>query len=238
MFDMLFFKAYYYITVSRLIKKISKAKGLPPGTLVHIGEQKNSKVKITLIDYDQSNFQEKELSSVEECFSYKDKATVSWINIDGVHQVDLIEKIGTQFGLHPLILEDIVNTSQRPKMEDYENYLFIVLKMIYANNQSQILTEQVSLVIGKNFVISFQETEGDVFNSIRERIRNNKGRIRKLGADYLAYTLIDAIIDNYFVLLEKIGERLELVSTRVCTFIADLCFSHILPKPIPALGLA
>jgi magnesium transporter len=194
----------------RLIKRSSQTIGLPPGSLVHIGEKKTGKVKITIIDYDEKHFEEKEVEKVEECFSFKDKKTVSWINIDGVHQLDIIEKIGKCFNLHPLVLEDIVNTGQRPKMEDYEGYIYIVIKMLYhSEKENEIKAEQISLILGKNYVISFQESEGDVFNHVRERIRKAKGRIRKMGADYLAYALLDAIIDNYFIILEKIGEKVE-----------------------------
>lgn len=194
----------------RLIKKSSRMHRLPPGELVHIGEKKIEKVRITIIDYDEEKFQEKEVKTVEECFPFKEKPTVTWINIDGLHQVDIIEKLGKHFDVHPLVLEDILNTDQRPKIETFENYIFLVLKMIYYDEKKhQIHTEQVSLILGSNFVISFQESVGDVFDHIRERIRNNKGRIRKTNADYLAYALIDAIVDNYFIILEKIGDKVE-----------------------------
>jgi len=203
--------------VARYIKKSSKTIGLPPGSLVHVGDSRTAQVKITVIDYDEKNFIEKEVS-VEECFLFKDKPSVTWINIDGVHQIDIIEKIGLHFGLHPLILEDIVNTDQRPKMEDFEDYIFIVLKMLYhSKKDDEIKAEQISLILGKNFVLSFQETEGDVFDFVRERIRNSKGRIRKVGADYLTYSLLDAVIDNYFIILEKIGETVEETEDKLIT---------------------
>ncbi|MFH1101299.1 MAG: magnesium/cobalt transporter CorA [Methanobacteriota archaeon] len=196
--------------MSRFIKKGSQNIGLIPGELIHIGQRKTEKTRITVIDYDAGTLKEKEIKKVEECFPFKEKPTVTWINVDGIHQVDIIEKIGTHFGLHPLILEDILNTEQRPKMEDFENYIFVVLKMLYYNEKDQeVCAEQVSIILGSNFVLSFQEQEGDVFNHIRERIRNNKGRIRKMASDYLAYSLIDAIVDNYFIILEKIGEKIE-----------------------------
>ncbi len=202
--------------MSRPIKRISKARGLPPGTLVHIGEKTTEKVKISVLDYDQKNFQEKELSSVEECFPYKDSPTVSWININGIHQTDIIQKIGDKFGLHPLVQEDIVNTSQRPKMEDYGDYLFVVLKMLYLNSDgATIIAEQVSLVLGRNYVISFQEKEGDVFAPVRDRLKNPNARIRQMGADYLAYALLDAIVDGYFMILDKTAERIEFVEQKV-----------------------
>ncbi|MGQ9632452.1 MAG: magnesium/cobalt transporter CorA [bacterium] len=194
--------------MAKFIRRISKKVGLPPGTPVHIGEIKSEKTKITIMDYDESRFQEKEAKTVDECFQFKYEPTVTWINIDGIHQVEILEKLGNGFGLHPLILEDILNTDQRPKMEDLGGYIYTVLKMLYCDGDD-IVTEQVSLILGPNFVISFQEEEGDVFDPIRDRIRNGKGRIRKMGADYLAYSLIDAIVDNYFVVLERLEERME-----------------------------
>ena len=194
----------------RFIKKTSQKAGLPPGTLVHIGERKTGKVRVTIIDYDEVQFEETEVSTVEECFPYKEKPTITWINIDGIHKTEVIERIGQQFDLHPLLLEDIVNTGQRPKMEDFGNYIFLVLKMLrYADENHEVEAEQVSLILGSNFVISFQEREGDVFGTIRERIKKGKGRIRKAGADYLAYALIDAIVDNYFIVLETLGEEID-----------------------------
>jgi magnesium transporter len=132
------------------------------------------------------------------------------MNIDGVHQLDNIEKVGKYLKIHPLVLEDIMNTGQRPKLEDFDDYLFIVLKMLhYDEKENETKTEQVSLILSSNYVISFQESEGDVFDPIRERMRTDRGRIRKMGADYLAYSIIDAIVDNYFIVLEKIGEKIE-----------------------------
>jgi magnesium transporter len=204
--------------MQKLIKKRSKKAGLPPGTLVHIGEKKADTPKITVMDYDEAHFQEKEIKTIEECFLFKDKPTVTWINIDGLHQVEILEKLGECYGLHPLVLEDILNTDQRPKMEDYGEYLYIVLRMLnYNDKSSEIESEQISLVLGPNFVFSFQEREGDTFNPIRDRIRNSKGRIRKMGADHLAYTLLDSIIDNYFIILEKLGEKIEFLEEEVVT---------------------
>jgi len=198
------------------LKKRSKKVGLPPGTLVHIGEEETGKVRITIIDYDEVQFQEKETKKLEECYPFKDKPTVTWINIDGIHQVDVIEKIGHHFNIHPLVLEDIVNTGQRPKLEDLTDYIFIVLKMLrYDEEEDETKAEQISLVLGSNFVISFQEREGDVFDPIRDRIRTDRGRIRKMGADYLAYALIDEIVDNYFLILEKLGEKIEEIEDKL-----------------------
>ena len=192
------------------LKRRSAKAGLAPGTLVHIGEKRTEKVRIRIMDYDETRFAEKEVKTIEECFPFKETPTVTWINIDGIHNLEIIEKIGNHFGLHPLLLEDIANTEQRPKMENYGEYIFIVLKMIYRRQDSgETQGEQVSLIFGPNFVISFQEREGDVFDIVRDRIRQAKGRIRKGGPDYLAYALLDAIVDNYFMVLEGAGERIE-----------------------------
>ncbi len=167
-------------------------------------------MKITCIDYYGDYFQEKHVETIEEVFQFSDTSTATWINLDGIHQLDIIEKLGKHFKIHPLVLEDVVNTGQRPKMEDFGDYLFIVLKMLhYDEEKNETRTEQVSLILSSKFVLSFQENEGDVFDPIRERIRSDRGRIRKMGADYLAYSLIDAIVDNYFMVLEKIGEKIE-----------------------------
>ncbi|UCG55735.1 MAG: magnesium/cobalt transporter CorA [Phycisphaerales bacterium] len=194
----------------KLFKRRAKKPGLPPGTLVYVGEKKVESVRVTYIDYDEKNFHEEQVEKVEDCFPFKTTPTVTWINIDGLHEVQLIEKLGKHYELHPLILEDVVSTWQRPKFEDFEKYVFVVLKMLSYNEENRTVeAEQVSLVLGPNFVISFQERVGDVFQSIRERIRNAKGRVRKMGADYLAYALLDAIVDSYFTILEKVGERIE-----------------------------
>jgi magnesium transporter len=202
----------------RIINRAAGKLGLPPGTLVYTGEKKKEKVKITVIDYDETQFEEKEVKTVKECVPFKDKSTVTWINIDGVHLVDVIGEIGKHFDVHPLVLEDIVNIEQRPKMEDFEDYLFIVLKMLhYDEKVGSIKAEQVSIILCQHCIISFQEEEGDVFNIIRERIRSGKGRIRKMGPDYLAYALIDAIVDNYFNILEKVGEKIEHIEEELIT---------------------
>jgi magnesium transporter len=177
---------------------------------VYIGKTKTEKVKITYIDYNEDHFQEEKVETVEKVFQFSNTSTATWINFDGIHQLDTIEKVGKHFKIHPLVLEDIMNTGQRPKMEDFGDYLFIVLKMLqYDEKEDVTKTEQVSLVLSSKYVLSFQEDEGDVFDSIRERIRTDRGSIRKRGVDYLAYSLIDAIVDNYFMVLEKIGEKIE-----------------------------
>jgi magnesium transporter len=196
--------------MSRFIKKQMTKAGASPGTLVHIGEQKVDDTRITLIDYDEAHLQERVLDGIEEAFPLKDLPTVTWINIDGLHEIDIIENVGQHFNIHPLVLEDIVNTGQRPKTEEFEDFIYVVLKMLHYNeNSEEISSEQFSLVLGPDFLISFQEIQGDVFKTVRERIRKPKTRIRKAGCDYLAYALIDAVVDNYFLILEKLGENIE-----------------------------
>ena len=201
---------------SKFMKKTSQKAGMSPGTLMHIGEKKIERPRITLINYDQERLEEKALQSIEASFPYKDTPPVSWINIDGLHEVGVIEKIGPPFGIHPLTLEDIVNTGQRPKVDDFGDYIYIVFKMlIFDETTFHISSEQVSLILGPRFIISFQEIEGDVFNFVRERIRKGSIHIRKSGPDYLAYALMDAVVDHYFLILEKMGERIELFEERL-----------------------
>lgn len=188
----------------------SRKIGMIPGSLIHIGKKLTKNARIAVIDYDKDNFQEKYIENIQDCFYLKDSATISWINIDGIHDVDIIEKIGNHFSLHPLVMEDIVHADQRPKMEEFENYIYLVLKMFrYDEKESEIKAEQISIILGEGYVISFQEIQGDTFEPVRERLRSSKGRIRLKKADYLAYTLLDSIVDNYFVILDKIAESIE-----------------------------
>ncbi|MBF0217144.1 MAG: magnesium/cobalt transporter CorA [Candidatus Omnitrophica bacterium] len=178
--------------------------------MVYVGDKKPEKPRITIIDYSQDTFTEKIVENIEDCFGYKDTGTVTWINVDGLHDLKLIEKLGRKFDVHQLILEDIVDTGQRPKIEDAETYLFIILRMIYFDDdENEIKSEQISLILNGTCVISFQETVGDIFDIIRDRIRTGAGKVRKMGADYLAYSLVDAIVDNYFSIIEKTGEKIE-----------------------------
>jgi len=188
----------------------SKLAGMAPGSLVHVGERKVEHPIVTVFDYDTETFVERRAESVEDCFPLRDTETVSWINVDGIHDTEVISKIGEHFGLHPLVQEDILNTHQRPKLDVYDDYLFVILKMIsYEEDKDDIEVEQVSLVLKKNAILTFQEKPGDVFDGVRERIRKLKGKVRHEGCDYLAYALIDAIVDSYFVILERISEKVE-----------------------------
>ncbi len=173
------------------------------------GEPRTGPVKITVIDYDASRHEEKEVKVVEECFPYRDTSTVTWINIDGLSDTRAIEEIGQCYSIHPLILKDLQNTGQRPKMQDLESYLYLTIKMMTLDNKTQeISIEHISMILGSTYLISFQENVGDVFDPVRERIRR-EGRIRKFGPDYLVYALIDDIVDNYFLVMERLEERVE-----------------------------
>ncbi|MDD3043456.1 MAG: magnesium/cobalt transporter CorA [Methanosarcinaceae archaeon] len=185
--------------------------GLAPGTLVHVGEKKTEKIVIRVWAYNKDELLEKELGSVEECLAFREKPGMKlWVNVDGLFQIEVIEKLGSFFNIHPLTLEDILNTGQRPKMEDYETYIYSILKMLLFDEKTEeIVMDQVSIILGPDYILSFQEREGDVFNPLRERLKNPNSRLRKLGVDYLAYALIDAVIDNYFLILEKSGEQIE-----------------------------
>jgi len=195
--------------MSRKNRKKRKV-GLPPGSLIHIGERKLENIRVRAFTYNPETFSECEVTDLSKLAEVRRSGCVCWVNIDGLHDVMALEEIGRVFGLHPLVLEDILNTDQRPKTEEYEDYFFLVLKMInYYKDRPEFEEEQMSLVLGHDFVLSFQELEGDVFDPIRDRLRNEKSRIRSQGADYLGYTLLDAIVDSYFVILEDLGDRIE-----------------------------
>jgi len=198
----------------KLMQKRSKKTGLSPGTLIHIGEQRTERVTIALFNYAGSRCDEHVVTDVNELRLPADE-TVTWVNVGGVHKVDVLEAFGKHFGLHPLLLEDIANTDQRPKLDDYETYLFLVLKMLTLSERGDIVVEQVSFVLGRNYVLSFQENGADVFHSVRDRLRGGKGRLRQNGSDYLLYALIDAVVDQYFAVLEMLGERIESLQERV-----------------------
>jgi magnesium transporter len=199
-------------------KKRSKKSGLPPGTLVHIGRQLTDRVSISVMEYDEAHFTEQTVGRVDELVPFLERPTTTWITVEGLHQVDIIEAIGERLNLHPLVREDIVNTTQRPKMEDLDDYLFLVFRTLqYDDETSRLGSEQISLILGTNIVVCFMETANPLFDAIKERIRTAKGRTRKAGADYLAYCLLDAVVDNYFDILEKLGERVESAEEELVT---------------------
>jgi magnesium transporter len=193
--------------------RAARKAGLPPGALVYTGEQKLDRVTIDIIDYDADNLRELQSVPVSDIAPFRGSPTVTWMNVTGLHDVELIGAIGERFDLHSLVMEDVLSTGQRPKFENLGDYLFIVLKALHWSREaSEMQTEQISVVLGPSFVISFQEIPEDPFDNLRERIRSGRGRIRSMGADYLAYALIDAVVDHYFVALESLGDRIEVLS--------------------------
>jgi len=190
----------------------TKQAGLPPGTMVHVGERQVEQVRIRRIRYDEHHYDDHNLAAGQQPAPPPDDRQVTWISVTGLHQVEVIEAIGKAFGIHPLALEDIVHAGQRPKVDDYERQLFIVLNALESVDDQHIAVEQVSLLVGPNYVVSFQERDSALFDPVRERVKAGKGRCRKLGADYLAYALLDTVVDHYFVVLERfseVAERLE-----------------------------
>ncbi|HZG01377.1 MAG TPA: magnesium/cobalt transporter CorA [Chitinophagales bacterium] len=183
--------------------------GLPPGRMVYIGDQHDGPVKVSVFDYDSNDLVERELKQAE-CESFRAINKYTWLNVDGLHDLETIECIGKRYNVHPLVMEDIVNTQQRPKVEDYGDYLYIVLKMLeYDYENSEVVMEQMSFILGSDYVISFQEIPGDTFDAVRTRLRSSSSRFRQFGPDYLLYALMDRIVDDYFIVMEKLGEELE-----------------------------
>ena len=204
----------YKLAMMKLVQKRSKKTGLSPGTLIHIGETRTDSVTVTRFNYAGTHCDEQVVTDMEALQPPADE-TVTWVNVGGVHKVEVLEGFGKCFGLHPLLLEDIANTDQRPKLDDYETYLFLVMKMLTTSDRGDILVEQVSFVLGRNYVLSFQENGTDVFGAVRDRLKGGKGRLRQNGSDYLIYALIDAVVDQYFAVLEMLGERIESLQERV-----------------------
>jgi magnesium transporter len=194
---------------SKLISKPQNA-GLPPGQLVHHGEKRSNKSTIDLIKYNDKEYEEISSGKAEEILEKITPDHVSWLNIDGLHNIKLIEKIGKHFDINPLVLEDVLNTDHRPKVEDFDDYIFFTLKTLNSLDKEQIVYEQISFVLNKNYLLSFQEKEGDLFDGLRGRLKNDpNSKARKRGVDYLFYRLIDTVVDSYYLILENIGERIE-----------------------------
>lgn len=199
-------------------KKRSRKIGLPPGSLVYIGDKHEGKTVVTVVVYNEFEFARKEVAPPEISSSNIAEGQVCWVDVIGIHQEGMVEKIGSAFKVHPLLLEDIMNTGQRPKLEIYDDYLFVVLRVLfYDEDKRTAKTEQMSIVLGGNYVVSFQERETHIFDPVLDRLKNSRGPIRKLGADYLMYSLIDIIVDNYFVILEKTGERIDDLEVQLLT---------------------
>lgn len=197
-------------------KKSDKA-GMIPGSLVYVGNKKSSaEVQIELIEYNESYSEKRKIKDISECQNALTNNYISWVNIDGTHSVDLIQSVGETFKIHPLIMEDILNTTQRPKIEINDDYIYVTLKMVFYDNEKETFTkEQLSIIFLKNLIVTIQEIPGDVFDNIRERVLMNKGRVRKMGADYLLYSLIDAIVDEYFKIVDRLEIELESIEENI-----------------------
>lgn len=207
-----------------LLNSSPEKAGLPPGVSVYVGELKADQVSITVIDFDETSIQQSTPASIEELFAYTIKPTTTWINIDGLHEPETISSIGKGFGIHPLIIEDVLNTSQRPKIDVHDDYIYLVVRMhSYDVENNEVTTEQVSVILAADFLLTFQEKPGDIFDPVRERLRIGRGKIRKMGHDYLAYCLLDSVVDSYFSVLEKVGEEIELLE------------EHLLNAPSPIM---
>ncbi|MBI4997453.1 MAG: magnesium/cobalt transporter CorA [Rhodocyclales bacterium] len=191
-------------------KKRSTKAGLPPGSLVHLGDRKLEHARVSLVDYGPDGLEEKQFDTLAESRAYQSTQPIHWLNVYGLHEPEVLAEVGRRFDLHPLVLEDILNTDQRPKLDEYGDYLFVVTRFFdYDARSMSVTSEQVSIVIGRNFVLSFQEKPTGNFNPVRDRLRQDRGPIRRSGADYLAYALLDTVVDRYFAVLEGLGERVE-----------------------------
>ena len=196
--------------IGRVVNPVRKPAGSPPGTLIHTGPRKVEEVRVHRLSYGPDGLEERTGGELKELLPGPDDAGVHWVNVDGLHEPGMLDELDTRYGIHRLVLEDVLSTHQRPKTEDYGRYFFVVLKMLTFDEESRSVTaEQVSMIVMDGLLVSFQERPGDVFEPVRERLRHAKGRIRTKGVDYLAYALIDAVVDSYFTVLERIGDQIE-----------------------------
>lgn len=214
--------------MQKFVKSRLKTIGLPPGSLVHIGERKRETAIMTLIEYDEDSFAQNVIKSDNLTQLKGDNAVIKWVNVEGLHEVENLAKIGEVFNLHPLVLEDILNTDQRPKLEFGDEYVYISAKMLFYDTQrSEFNIEQVSIILGKNYILSFSERDTDVFEPVIRRLEQGMSRIRKLGPDYLAYCLLDVIIDNYFNVLENFSDEIEVAEDELVIHATNKTLSTI-----------
>lgn len=201
-----------------VLKRQRKKVGLPPGSLVYTGEKSDIAPSLSVFSYTRENLQEKHDKNLDECLSERIQNGVTWLNIDGLQNVDLIKQIGKKYELHPLVLEDILNTVQRSKIETYDNYIFIVMKlMVWQADKNNFSVQQISLILGDNFVLTFQEKKCALLDTIQVALRAGQGRIREQGADYLTYIIMDTIVDHYFIILENLGDQIETIEQDIIT---------------------
>tara|TARA_R110002124_G_scaffold138576_6_gene302217 strand:- start:164265 stop:165353 length:1089 start_codon:yes stop_codon:yes gene_type:complete len=186
-----------------------------PGTVSYTGKKEAKTTKLEIIDYSKEHYERVDTENIEDAFAFESSKHVTWINVNGLNNASEIERLGDYYKLHPLIQEDIVTTNQRPKMDEYEDYLFIVFKMLHYDENGLLINEHVSMVLGRDYVTTFQEADGDVFDGIRDRLENSKGRIRNAGSDYLMFAILDAVVDNYFMVIETISAKIEILEDQL-----------------------
>lgn len=204
--------------MSESLRSASRKAGLPPGSLVHVGEVRETETRISIVDYNKDTLEEQTVESIAQILQYREKDTVTWVNIEGLGNVELIGAIGEAFNIHPLVLEDILNTHQRPKLEEYDDYSYCVLKGIsLAENGFSVDYEQISILILNDFVFTFKEKQDELFEPVRRRLRSSKGHFRSQGADYLAYVILDTIIDSYFTLQDSIDDIIDSIEEELLT---------------------
>ncbi|MGB7393526.1 MAG: magnesium/cobalt transporter CorA [Pricia sp.] len=201
--------------IPKMPSRFDKKKGKAPGTITYMGQRENLETVVNILDYNETEFNLHAPGNIDEIVAHQGPPRISWIDVIGLSDETFIEKVGTRFGLNALVMEDTVNTQQRPKIDEYDNYIFGVFKMLYINENGQLVGEHVALVLMENCVLVFQELEDDVFTGVRERVRKKSGRIRTRGADYLFFTLLDAIVDNYFAVLEYLNDKIEVLEEAV-----------------------
>ncbi len=195
--------------------KTKKTENYAAGAVKYTGVKTGLSTSLEIIDYSKERYERIDTEDIEMAFKFKGTDHVTWINVNGLNNTREIERLGDHYKLHPLIQEDIVSVNQRPKMDEYNDYLFIVFKMLHYNENNEFVNEHVSLVLGDDYVLTFQEADGDVFDGLRERLENSKGRIRNGGADYLMFAILDAVIDNYFNVIEVMSDKIELLEDQL-----------------------
>lgn len=203
----------------REIHKRAKKAGQPPGSFIYTGDKKVTTPTVTIFNYTENNFREKKDTHLDTEFLLENHSGVTWINVEGLQDIDIIKKLAEFYQLHPLTIEDILNNDQRPKVEEFENYIYITTKMLkWSGKTKNFRIEEFSIIIGKNYILTFQDCKTTIFNDLQERLRSTtKQRLREQGSDYLAYRLIDTIVDHYFVVLEVLGNKIEKIEEKIIT---------------------
>ena len=204
--------------MARFLNDRKAASGQIPGSLIHLGTKKLEKVRIRLLNYSIDDFVETEPDELDDCMPYIEKDKISWINIDGLHDAVVIQKLGDLFEIHGLLLEDMLNTDQRPKITETDKLMIVILKLLeYDEKTDRLSSEQISLILDDSYLITLQEKVGDYFDPIRDRIRKSNGRLRRKGADYLTYALLDTVVDNYLLIIETLGNMIEKTEAQIFT---------------------